>query len=113
MVCLYFRGQFVDLLQVHLVLESFVRVKIVMCEQTMAFVRMDGVGRDDVEVTGAQHHVVAWQMELRLALGHVVDADEGRTDVLPVPVGIVLCASHVQQHQIHRLYGYLYQMLNS
>ena len=104
---LHLGRQVIDFLYVHVVLKSLIDMEIIETEGTVTLVRMDGVGWDDIEMAGVQRHVGVRQVQQRLALQDIEDADERRTDILPVPIGIVVGTAHIEQHEVHRLDRYL------
>ena len=91
-----------------LALELFVHVQVVECKVAVALVAVGHIGGYHIDVSRAQGHHLAGQMNLCLALGDQKQTGEGRRHPLPVPVGMVAGKPYMEHYQAQRFYRYIH-----
>ena len=105
---LHFNREVILLHKIHLGRNALVHMQIIMHEDTIALIRMQGVGRNDIQIARTQPDQLARKMQQGLTLRYIIDAGEGRNNVLPVPVAVVVRLTNVEHLQVKRFYGYLH-----
>ena len=62
---------------IELVFEAFIHMQIIMCEMSVAFIRVKRICWDDVEMVGAERHTPVLQQQSRSAFHNIEYAGEG------------------------------------